>query len=51
LQGNDVDQLVDKLARVPSKQEGLGMKLDSTRATLADIKREQGGLVADPITV
>ncbi len=38
MQGNDVDQLVDKLARVASEQEGLAMELDSARVTVADLE-------------
>ncbi len=37
MQGNDVDRLVDKLARNASKWEGLAMELDGARATLVDL--------------
>jgi hypothetical protein len=46
LQGNDVNWLVDELARVASKWEGLAGELNGARAMLADLKREQDGLVA-----
>jgi hypothetical protein len=50
-QGNNVDWLVDKVARVASKQEGLAGELNGARATLADLKREQDGLVAEGLSL
>ncbi len=46
MRGNDVDWLVDELARVATEQEGLARELNGARAMLADLKREQDGLVA-----
>jgi hypothetical protein len=44
---DDVNWLVDELARVASKQEGLAGELDGARAMLVDLKREQDGLAAE----
>jgi hypothetical protein len=46
LRGNDVDWLVDELARVTSEWEGLAGERNGARAMLADLGREQDGLVA-----
>jgi hypothetical protein len=45
LQGNDIGWLVDELARVASKQEGLTGELNGARVALADLEREQDGLM------
>ena len=37
MQGNDVNRLVNELARVTSKQEGLTMELNGVRVMLADL--------------
>ncbi len=37
MQGNDINRLVNNLARVVSEQEGLGMDLNGARAMLANL--------------
>jgi hypothetical protein len=51
MQGNNVNWLVNKLARVPSEWEGLARELSGARVTLADLKREQDGLVAEGLSL
>jgi hypothetical protein len=46
LQGNDVDWLVNKLARVTTKWEGLVGERNGARAMLVDLEKEQDGLLA-----
>ncbi len=38
MQGNNIDRLVNKLARDAYKREGLAMELNGARAKLADLQ-------------
>jgi hypothetical protein len=51
LQGHDANQLVNKMARVTSKREGLAGELDGAKGTLADQEREQDCLAAEGLSL